>query len=469
MRRRGQAWQEDVSAAEVGTSPNSFTADEVAKHNNPSDCWLLIHGKVYDVTKWVPHHPGGSMIFVRAGGDCSQLFDSYHPVTTRLLLEKFYIGDLDKADSSNPGIVEYQSDMQEGEFYEVLKRRVEKFFRGNEINPRTSLDWRLKSVLILVSFAASFYATFFGFQSFAASALCACWLGVSMGQVGISIVHDVNHGSGLSTATSRYVLGAIVDLIGVSSFMWRQQHVVGHHAYTNLACDPDIRVSDHDVRRVAPHHPKQPYHAYQHVYLAALYGLLKVKSVLVDDFAAWARGSIGQLRLSRMTPGEAVMFWSCKVLYAAYYIALPAVCSNHSWRALAALWLIAELIAGWMLAFLFQVAHITGEVEFLDSAGGKVQRGWAAGQVATTADFSHGSWLWTQFSGGLNYQVVHHLFPNICHTHYPAIAPIVIDTCREFNVPYKIFPNFRSALWAHFAHLKEMGAAQLIPSFATVG
>ena len=52
-----------------------------------------------------------------------------------------------------------------------------------------------------------------------------------------------------------------------------------------------------------------------------------------------------------------------------------------------------------------QVAHITGEVEFLDSDGGKVERGWAAGQVATTADFSHGSWLWTQFSGGLNYQV----------------------------------------------------------------
>lgn len=36
--------------------------------------------------------------------------------------------------------------------------------------------------------------------------------------------------------------------------------MVGHHAYTNLACDPDIRVSEHDVRRVAPHHPKQPYH-----------------------------------------------------------------------------------------------------------------------------------------------------------------------------------------------------------------
>lgn len=173
---------------------------------------------------------------------------------------------------------------------------------------------------------------------------------------------------------------------------------------------------------------------------------------------------------------------------------------------------------------------MTGDVEFLQSANGKVPRGWAAAQVATTADFSHGSWFWTQFSGGLNYQarppsaclgthdqetqpsllrqpqssaataqslplssscmrmlgvlcqgsmagpchtclvrvirmpllqrwgfppitvhacghalqVVHHLFPNVCHTHYPAIAPIVLATCAEFGVPYKVYPSVRA-------------------------
>lgn len=48
--------------------------------------------------------------------------------------------------------------------------------------------------------------------------------------------------------------------IGVSSFLWRQQHVVGHHTHTNLETDPDIRASDQDVRRVAPHHKRQWYH-----------------------------------------------------------------------------------------------------------------------------------------------------------------------------------------------------------------
>ena len=58
------------------------------------------------------------------------------PLTTcRLLLGKFYIGDLDEADRSSPGIVEYVDNTQEREFYDVLKRRVEKFFRGNEVTP----------------------------------------------------------------------------------------------------------------------------------------------------------------------------------------------------------------------------------------------------------------------------------------------------------------------------------------------
>ncbi len=43
-------------------------------------------------------------------------------------------------------------------------------------------------------------------------------------------------------------------------------------------------------------------------------------------------------------------------------------------------------------------------------------------------------------------QVVHHLFPGICHTYYPAIAPIVLATCQEFKIPYKIYQSVRCLL-----------------------
>ena len=51
------------------------------------------------------------------------------------------------------------------------------------------------------------------------------------------------------------------------------------------------------------------------------------------------------------------------------------------------------------------MAHVTGDVQFPSTKNGRVAMGWAAAQAATTADFSHGSWFWTHFSGGLNYQV----------------------------------------------------------------
>ncbi|CAL5227084.1 g9990 [Coccomyxa viridis] len=457
-----------VAAQTDACSTPFYTLTEVSQHCTPQDCWLIIHGKVYDVTSWIPRHPGGSLIHVRSGEDCSYLFDAYHPLSARLFLESFYIGEL-RQSAAGAEIVQYKDDAAKGQFYDILRRRVEKFFRGNEINPRTSLAWCLKAVLIVGCWIVSFYGTFFGLQSFMASALCACMLGLSMGEAGVSIMHDVNHGSGLTDRSARYALGMGMDLIGVSSFLWRQQHVVGHHTHTNLETDPDIRASEQDVRRVAPHHQRRWYHKYQHIYLGVLYGLLVVKAVLVDDFKALADGAIGPLRLARMTNLETAVFWGCKALYIAYFIALPVLRSHHSVVALLALWLISEVVAGWMFAFLFQVAHVTGDVQFPKTKEGKVDMGWAAGQVATTADFSHGSWFWTHFSGGLNYQVVHHLFPNICHTHYPAIAPIVVDTCREFGVPYKVFPSFLSAMSAHFQHLKAMGAPSLIPSFSSLG
>lgn len=84
MHRRGRDGQAANPDDEVGTS-TVYSLQDIEKHNSPSDCWLLIHGKVYDVTSWVPRHPGGSMIIVKAGGDCSQLFDSYHPLSTRCI------------------------------------------------------------------------------------------------------------------------------------------------------------------------------------------------------------------------------------------------------------------------------------------------------------------------------------------------------------------------------------------------
>ena len=55
----------------------------------------------------------------------------------RLVLDRLYIGELDVAPGEEMEVVEYEDDLAEGQFYQVLKRRVEKYFRGNEVR-----NWR---------------------------------------------------------------------------------------------------------------------------------------------------------------------------------------------------------------------------------------------------------------------------------------------------------------------------------------
>ncbi|CCD25591.1 Cyb5p NDAI_0F02730 [Naumovozyma dairenensis CBS 421] len=76
-----------------------YTYEEIAKHNSPDDTWIVIEGKVYDVSKFLDEHPGGEeIIFELAGTDATENFEDIgHSDDALKILKKMYIGDLDKA------------------------------------------------------------------------------------------------------------------------------------------------------------------------------------------------------------------------------------------------------------------------------------------------------------------------------------------------------------------------------------
>eukprot|EP00250_Pteridium_aquilinum_P004280 c14504_g1_i1 orf=313-1734(+) len=456
---------EDTSALfqdePVPQAQTFYTSQEVLSHSVPEDCWLIIHGKVYDVTSWIPHHPGGTLIYVNAGKDSTHLFDSYHPLYVRNMLERYCIGALKHDKDSELVSINYEQAGKE-DFYLTLKKRVESHFKKMKVNPRVHPHMFLKSLAILATYLLSYYLTFYWAGSFVISLMAAMATGFLAAEVGICIQHDANHGAYSDWRGLGYLMSASLDIVGASSFMWRQQHVVGHHSYTNVnGYDPDIRVNDPDLRRVTVEQPRRNYHYFQHWYLACLYGLLALKSVFVDDFLAYKSSSIGPIKISKMTPLENCVFWGGKLVYVLYMLVLPAIFSCHSGSRVAILYLTSQLIAGWTLALMFQVAHVVGGADFpvVEKSNGvsRVSQGWAALQVSTTNNFCTDSLFWTHISGGLNFQIEHHLFPGVCHLHYASIQPIVKETCKEFDVPYNNFPTFWSALGAHFEYLKTVG------------
>ncbi len=80
-------------AAADGT--RRLTADEVAKHNTNDDCWVIISGKVYDLSEWAPHHPGGAGIArMYAGKEATAEFGNYHSAEAVQHMAHFCIGEI---------------------------------------------------------------------------------------------------------------------------------------------------------------------------------------------------------------------------------------------------------------------------------------------------------------------------------------------------------------------------------------
>lgn len=74
-----------------------FVFDEVAKHNQTKDCWLIIDGKVYDVTPFMDDHPGGDEVLLSSTGkDATNDFEDVgHSDSARDMMAKYLIGDVD--------------------------------------------------------------------------------------------------------------------------------------------------------------------------------------------------------------------------------------------------------------------------------------------------------------------------------------------------------------------------------------
>ncbi|THG20973.1 cytochrome b5 [Camellia sinensis] len=81
----------------MASDPKVHLFEEVAKHNKTKDCWLIIAGKVYDVTPFMDDHPGGDEVLLSATGkDATNDFEDVgHSDSAREMMEKYYIGEID--------------------------------------------------------------------------------------------------------------------------------------------------------------------------------------------------------------------------------------------------------------------------------------------------------------------------------------------------------------------------------------
>ncbi len=289
-------------------------------------------------------------------------------------------------------------------------------------------------------------------------------IGIGLAGTGMSVMHDAMHGSFSRKKWLNDLMSNTMYLLGGSVFTWKVQHNILHHTFTNIdGHDEDI--ASKAIIRLSRHAPLHKVHRFQHLYALFLYSLMTLSKLFKDFPQLHHYNKTGLTRQQNASPAKELIKLSiAKALYLGVFVGLPFLLTDFSWWQILLGFLLTHLTAGMIMSVVFQMAHIVeGASQPLLNEEGNVENEWAIHQLDTTANFARRSRWLNWYTGGLNFQIEHHLFPNICHIHYRQISPIVERTAAEFGIVYNIKPTFAHAFASHLRMLKQLGRAEEEP------
>jgi linoleoyl-CoA desaturase len=284
--------------------------------------------------------------------------------------------------------------------------------------------------------------------------------GLGMAGIGMGIMHDAIHGSYSKNKRINKIMGYTLNLIGANSNVWRIQHNVLHHTFTNInEADDDINAPF--FLRFSPHAKRNRLHRFQFIYAWFFYSLSTFFWVTTKDFVRLNRyRKLGLLPVKENFRRTLATIAGWKLLYFSYALVLPMIIVPVAPWLIFLAFLCMHMITGLLISMVFQMAHIMPDTSFpIPNNQGDMEGDWHAHQLATTCNFSPRNNLLSWLIGGLNYQVEHHLLPNICHVHYKKLSTIVKSTAEEFKLPYHVKSTFSLALRDHTRMLRELGKA----------
>lgn len=348
---------------------------------------------------------------------------------------------------------------QDGGFYKTLNRRVNDYFKEKGKSKHANGFMVFKSLFFISGMVLLYGLLVSDWFTFWQLVPIAILLGLFKAWTGVNIGHDAIHGAYSSSKTMNGILGRVFDFLGLNAFAWNVTHNIVHHTYTNIPeHDFDIEVSP-KILRLSPQGPHAPQMRFQQYYAFFLYGISAFIRGFKQEYKNFFSRDFGD-HITPAAPSKSeyfhLFFW--RSFFYVVFLFVPMFMLSLPWWQIFALFCVTMFTEGLFLGIVFQLAHIVEKVDFPEpDETGLLSHAWSTHQMMTTANFATKNWMANFICGGLNTQVEHHLFPNICHIHYPNIAPIVAKTAAEFGLPYHQYPTFVEALKSHYMHLKALG------------
>ncbi|KAI9481363.1 MAG: delta-6 fatty acid desaturase [Benjaminiella poitrasii] len=435
-------------ANDVGsTVPHVFTRAELATihqdvlDNKPGAKKLIVvDNKVYDITDFVADHPGGEqVILTQEGRDASDVFHEMHPPSAYELLANCYVGDaepkvpIDTADKKVLNSAAFAQEIRD------LRDKLEKegFFDA-------STGFYLYKVLstVLVCVVGLTILKTWGKTSSAAVCLSAFIVGLFWQQCGW-LAHDFAHYQVIKDPKlNDLFLVTFGNLIqGFSLTWWKNKHNT-HHASTNVSGeDPDIDTA--------------PILLWDEFAAANFYGSIKDNASGFDKFIAehilpyqtryyffilgfarfsWAVQSIIYSFNNETLNKSKVLSWCERVFLIVHWIFFTycVVAWSATWKDVLMFFIVSQLTTGYLLAVVFAMNH-NGMPVLSSEEASKME--FYELQVITGRDVNcnvFGDWI----MGGLNYQIEHHVFPEMPRHQLSTIKPIVKQISQKYNIKY---------------------------------
>ena len=353
-------------------------------------------------------------------------------------------------------IIKFERDKTQ--FMSALRKNVNNYFKEKNISTKGNWKLVLKSVVMLSAYLVPFIlmltVPMYGWMIFPLAVI----MGIGMAGTGMGVMHDGLHGSAFKKGWLNDLTGSTMYLLGSTTFNWKVQHNVLHHTFTNIdGMDEDI--AGHTTLRFSRHAPLKKIHRFQHIYAFFLYSLMTISKLYKDFFQLHNYNKTGITRQQNGKPTwEYLKLIGSKALYFCMAIGLPLLFADFTWWQILLGFLIMHCTAGFLMSIVFQMAHVVEGVDQpLPNQHGNIENEWAIHQLQTTANFSRSNRFLNWCVGGLNFQIEHHLFPNISHVHYRKISHIVERTALEYGLPYNMKPSFIGAIASHARMLKMLG------------
>ncbi|NWQ73949.1 FADS2 desaturase, partial [Columbina picui] len=419
----GKGGEKGGESGEPEAQVRFYTWEEIQKHNLRTDKWLVIERKVYNVTKWANRHPGGQRVISHcAGEDATDAFQAFHinPTLVQKFLKPLLIGELAPGEPSH----DRDKNSQLVEDFRTLRKTVEdmNLFRASPLFFSLYLGH-----IIVMEVLAWLMLSYFG-TGWITTLILACILTTSQAQAGW-LQHDFGHLSVFKKSSWNHIVHKFVigHLKGASANWWNHRHFQ-HHAKPNIfKKDPDVNMLHvfvlGDTQPVEYGKKKLKYlpynHQHEYFFLSEilLFSLIPCSHTLSD-------------------PNTFMLFFPL-------WAALDLFCVKRKGIRRTKTFTILELLLPQNLISLFleshwfvwvtQMNHIPMEID------SEKHRDWLSSQLAATCNIEQ-SFFNDWFTGHLNFQIEHHLFPTMPRHNFWKVKPLVKSLCAKYGVQYEEKP-----------------------------